>query len=54
MVKFRTGLRQSIFPPIGVLTHAPRFAAYNASKAALEAFSRCAAAEFAARGIRFH
>ncbi|MGP0057089.1 MAG: SDR family oxidoreductase [Steroidobacteraceae bacterium] len=38
---------------IGVLTNAPRFAAYNASKAALEAFSRCAAAEYAARGIRF-
>ncbi len=38
---------------IGVLTNAPRFAAYNASKAALEAFSRCAATEFAARGIRF-
>jgi NAD(P)-dependent dehydrogenase (short-subunit alcohol dehydrogenase family) len=38
---------------IGVLTNAPRFAAYNASKAALESFSRCAAAEFAARGIRF-
>ncbi len=38
---------------IGVLTNAPRFAAYNASKSALEAFSRCAAAEFAARGIHF-
>jgi NAD(P)-dependent dehydrogenase (short-subunit alcohol dehydrogenase family) len=38
---------------IGVLTHAPRFAGYNASKAALEAFSRCAAAEYAARGIHF-
>ncbi len=38
---------------IGVLTNAPRFAAYNASKAALEAFSRCAAAEYAARGVRF-
>jgi NAD(P)-dependent dehydrogenase (short-subunit alcohol dehydrogenase family) len=38
---------------IGVLTNVPRFASYNASKAALEAFSRCAAAEFAARGIRF-
>jgi len=38
---------------IGVLTNAPRFAAYNASKAALEAFSRCAAAEYAARGIHF-
>jgi len=38
---------------IGVLTNAPRFASYNASKAALEAFSRCAAAEYAARGIHF-
>ncbi len=31
---------------IGVLTNAPRFSAYVASKAALDAFSRCAAAEF--------
>ncbi len=38
---------------IGVLSNAPRFAAYNASKAALEAFSRCAAAEYDDRGIRF-
>ena len=38
---------------ISVLTNEPHFAAYNASKAALEAFSRCAAAEYAARGIRF-
>lgn len=38
---------------IGVLTNAPRFAAYNASKSALEAFSLCAAAEFAGRGVRF-
>ena len=38
---------------IGVLTNAPRFSSYNASKAALESFSRCAAAEYAARGIRF-
>lgn len=38
---------------IGVLTNAPRFAGYNASKAALEAFSRCAAAEYNERGIRF-
>ncbi len=38
---------------IGVLTHASRFAAYNASKAALEAFTRCASGEFAARGVRF-
>jgi NAD(P)-dependent dehydrogenase (short-subunit alcohol dehydrogenase family) len=38
---------------IGVLSNAPRFAGYNASKAALEAFSRCAAAEYSERGIRF-
>ena len=38
---------------IGVLTNASRFAAYNASKAALEAFTRCASGEFASRGIHF-
>ncbi|HNB79525.1 MAG TPA: SDR family oxidoreductase [Rhodocyclaceae bacterium] len=38
---------------IGVLTNAPRFSAYVASKAALDAFSRCAASEFADRGIDF-
>ena len=38
---------------IGVLSSAARFAAYNASKAALEAFTRCAAAEYRDRGIRF-
>lgn len=38
---------------IGVLTNAPRFSAYVASKAALEAWSYCAAAEFADTGIRF-
>lgn len=38
---------------IGVLTNATRFAAYNASKAALEAFTRCAAGEYADRGVRF-
>jgi len=38
---------------ISVLTNEPHFAAYNASKVALEAFSRCAAAEYAARGVRF-
>ncbi|HMK86514.1 MAG TPA: SDR family oxidoreductase [Steroidobacteraceae bacterium] len=38
---------------IGVLTNAPHFAAYNASKAALEAFARCAAAEYADRNVRF-
>jgi NAD(P)-dependent dehydrogenase (short-subunit alcohol dehydrogenase family) len=38
---------------IGVLSNAARFAAYNASKAALEAFSRCAAGEYRARGVQF-
>jgi NAD(P)-dependent dehydrogenase (short-subunit alcohol dehydrogenase family) len=38
---------------IGVLTRAPRFSAYVASKAALDAFSECAASEFADRGVRF-
>ena len=38
---------------LGVLTNAPRFAAYAASKAAMDAFARCAAAEFADSGIDF-
>lgn len=38
---------------IGVLTNAPRFSAYVASKAALDAFSRCAASEFSDRNIHF-
>jgi len=38
---------------IGVLTNAVRFAGYNASKAALEAFARCAAGEYNSRGVRF-
>ncbi len=38
---------------IGVLTNAPRFSAYVASKAALDAFSRCAASEYSDRGIHF-
>ncbi len=38
---------------IGVLTNAPRFSAYVASKAALDAFSRCAAAEFNDTGVSF-
>ena len=38
---------------IGVLSNAARFSAYNASKAALEAFTRCAAAEYHDRGVRF-
>ncbi|MEZ5463395.1 SDR family oxidoreductase [Dokdonella sp.] len=38
---------------IGVLTNAPRFSAYVSSKAALDAFSRCAQAEFSDLGINF-
>jgi NAD(P)-dependent dehydrogenase (short-subunit alcohol dehydrogenase family) len=38
---------------IGVLTNAPRFSAYVASKAALEGWTYCAASEFADLGIKF-
>jgi NAD(P)-dependent dehydrogenase (short-subunit alcohol dehydrogenase family) len=38
---------------IGAITNAARFAAYNASKAALESFTRCAAAEYSDRNVYF-
>mgnify|MGYP000844551341 FL=1 len=38
---------------IGVLSNAPRFSAYVASKSALDAFSRCASSEFCDEGIAF-
>jgi NAD(P)-dependent dehydrogenase (short-subunit alcohol dehydrogenase family) len=38
---------------IGVLTNAPRFSAYVASKAALDAWTRCASSEFADLGLTF-
>lgn len=38
---------------IGVLTNAPRFSAYVASKSALDAWTRCAASEFADCGVHF-
>ena len=38
---------------IGVLTNAPRFSAYVASKAALDAWTRCASSEFADQCISF-
>jgi thioester reductase-like protein len=38
---------------IGVLSNAPRFAAYVSSKAALESFTRCAAAEFHDENVHF-
>lgn len=52
MMKNRAGHVINI-SSIGVLTNAPRFSAYVASKAALDAWTRCAASEFADRGIRF-
>jgi len=38
---------------IGVLTNAPRFSAYVASKSALDSWSACAASEFIDKGINF-
>jgi len=38
---------------IGVLTNSPRFSAYIASKAALDAFARCAQAEYSDNGVNF-
>jgi NAD(P)-dependent dehydrogenase (short-subunit alcohol dehydrogenase family) len=38
---------------IGVLANSPHFSAYVASKAALEAWTRCAAAEYLDRGVAF-
>ena len=52
MVKKRKGHVVNI-SSIGVLTNAPRFSAYVASKAALDAWTRCASSEFADQGISF-
>ena len=52
MMKKRAGQVINI-SSIGVLTNAPRFSAYVASKAALDAWTRCAASEFADLGIKF-
>jgi len=38
---------------IGVLSRAPRFSAYVASKSALDAFSECAASEVVDKGVHF-
>jgi NAD(P)-dependent dehydrogenase (short-subunit alcohol dehydrogenase family) len=38
---------------IGVLTNAPRFSAYVASKAAMDAWTACAASEYADVGVKF-
>jgi NAD(P)-dependent dehydrogenase (short-subunit alcohol dehydrogenase family) len=50
MVKQKNGHIINI-SSIGVLANAPRFAAYVASKAALDAFSRCLSAEVKAKNI---
>src|SRR5208283_529960 len=52
MVKKRSGHVINM-SSIGTLTNAPRFSAYLASKAALEAWTRCAASEFLDRGVEF-
>ncbi|HKC45541.1 MAG TPA: SDR family oxidoreductase [Burkholderiales bacterium] len=52
MIKKRRGHVINI-SSIGVLTNAPRFSAYVASKAALDAWTRCASSEFADMGIQF-
>lgn len=52
MLERKTGQIVNI-SSIGVLTNPPRFSAYVASKAALDAFSTCAASEFADRNVHF-
>jgi len=52
MVKKRKGHIVNI-SSIGVLTNAPRFSAYVASKAALDAWTRCASSEYSDQGISF-
>lgn len=52
MIKAKRGQVINI-SSIGVLTNAPRFSAYVASKSALDSWTRCAASEFADVGIRF-
>jgi len=52
MVKKKRGHVVNI-SSIGVLTNAPRFSAYVASKAALDAWTRCASSEYADTGITF-
>jgi NAD(P)-dependent dehydrogenase (short-subunit alcohol dehydrogenase family) len=42
-----------VISSIGVLSNAPRFSAYVASKAAIEAFARCAASEYRDQGVHF-
>jgi NAD(P)-dependent dehydrogenase (short-subunit alcohol dehydrogenase family) len=59
VMAFLPGMRERRFGHIvnvssaSVQVRTPRFAAYTASKAALDAFSECAAAELVGDGIRF-
>jgi NAD(P)-dependent dehydrogenase (short-subunit alcohol dehydrogenase family)/thioester reductase-like protein len=52
MIKKRSGHVINI-SSIGTLANVPRFSAYLASKAALETWARCAAAEFLDQGVDF-
>src|SRR5438128_2564899 len=52
MIKHKRGHIINI-SSIGVLSNAPRFSAYVASKAALDSFSACAASEFVDKGVNF-
>jgi len=42
-----------VISSIGVLSNAPRFSGYVASKAAIETFARCAASEYRDQGVHF-
>jgi NAD(P)-dependent dehydrogenase (short-subunit alcohol dehydrogenase family) len=59
VLAFLPGMRERGFGHVinvssaSVQVRTPRFAAYTASKAALDAFSECAAAELAHEGVRF-
>ncbi|MGH2837185.1 MAG: SDR family NAD(P)-dependent oxidoreductase, partial [Thermoleophilaceae bacterium] len=59
IMAFMPGMREQKFghiinvSSIGVQTNTPRFSAYVASKAALDAFSRCVAPECVADNVRF-
>ena len=52
MIRARSGHIINI-SSIGVLSNAPRFSAYVASKSALDSFAACAASEFIDKGVDF-
>src|SRR5205807_6013820 len=59
ILAFLPGMRERLFghivnvSSIGVQANTPRFSAYVASKAALDAFSRCVAPEVVGDGVHF-